>query len=230
MRLADLDLEIIYVNLSTRSDRRILTEEQLRLVGLSAKRQQGIQSRFVRDSRGFYNDRRYACSLAKRIAIRRAKLSRSRALLLLEDDVVFHPDLHERLSAIELPTDWQLFFLGCCHIEPPTIFSEGLVRGTRMIGNHAVIIRDSSYGAVIAALSGSGRGSVRQYGGSDLRLAELHAKLPMYCCYPNLAWQRDGFSDISRVSVRRYDVQGNQVVGLHAIDGLRGSTKRQSKE
>ena len=138
MKLSDLKLAIVYVNLAHREDRRAETEYQLFQLGLTAQRQPGIKAAWVRDPWGFQNERRYACSLAKRLAIRRGFQTGAEAVLLLEDDVVFHPEFHDRLAGIELPENWGLFYLGCRHCSrprfatcwPPPSFPSGMASST----------------------------------------------------------------------------------------------------
>ena len=213
MKLADLHLAIVYVNLAHREDRRAETEYQLAMQGLHGERQPGIRADTVRDPWGFQNERRYACSLAKRLAIRRGMQTGADAVLLLEDDIVFHPEFHERLAEIELPEDWGLFFLGCRHIRTPVPVRGGVVRCTFAIDNHAMVVRRSQARIVMAGLRGSRRGAGRTILYSDHQLAALQGEVPMYAAYPNLAWQACSQSDACDERGSRYHTDGRQVFG-----------------
>ena len=210
MKLSDLTLAIVYVNLAHREDRRAETEYQLSQIGLKAMRQPGIKAAWVRDPWGFQNARRYACSLAKRLAIRRGFQTGAEAVLLLEDDVVFHPDLHERLAGIDLPEDWGLFYLGCRHCLRPGLEGKNLLRCTKATDNHAVIVRRSHYWAVMRALAGSRRGAPRGILYSDLQLARQQDRIPSYAAFPNLAWQALSWSNTSECPLRAYHPDGRQ--------------------
>lgn len=127
MRLQDEIPYMVCVNLAERENRRRECWARFSEAGLTVDRQPGILKNWVTDTRGFIGASRYGCSLAKRLAVRRAKLAGAPAMLLFEDDVVLAADLHEQLAKIELPADWGIFFLGCKHLERPVPLSEGLV-------------------------------------------------------------------------------------------------------
>lgn len=153
-----LSLQVVFVNRSYRHDRLCLVEEQLREHQICAVRSPGVNFGDINDSRGFQNTRRYACSVAKRIAIRNGFQSGAESVLLLEDDVVFHLELRERLEKIELPEDWGLFYLGCRHLKPPVPYGPSLLRCTQATDNHAVLIHRNYKNQVIRGLSGTGKG------------------------------------------------------------------------
>ena len=210
MKLSDLKLAIVYVNLAHREDRRAETEYQLFQLGLKAERQPGIKAAWVRDPWGFQNERRYACSLAKRLAIRRGFQTGAEVVLLLEDDVVFHPEFHDRLAGIDLPEDWGLFYLGCRHCLRPGLVQKHLVRCTRATDNHAVIVRRSHYRAVLRGLAGQHRGAPRTILYSDLQLASQQDRIPSYAAFPNLAWQKYSWSNTGECPLTAYHEDGRQ--------------------
>jgi hypothetical protein len=69
--------------------------------------------------RGYESAGRYALALTQRLILREAGRRGAPAVLLLEDDVVFHPNFRELVGAVELPEDWAIFYLGCAHAERP---------------------------------------------------------------------------------------------------------------
>ena len=220
MRLSDLNLAIVYVNLAHRDDRRAETEYQLAMQDLRAERQPGINAAWVRDTRGFQNERRYGCSLAKRLAIRRGMQTGADAVLLLEDDIVFHPEFHERLTQLELPEDWGLFYLGCRHLKRPEVVAPGLVRCRRATDNHAVLVRRKYYHQVIRGLAGKGRGAERTIPYSDTQLAGSQDIIPSYAAYPNLVWQGYSHSDTSGHPLTHYHNDGRQASHAGMLDSL----------
>lgn len=54
MKIADVNIAIVYVNLAHREDRRAETEYQLAAQGLRAERQPGIRADRVRDTPGAF--------------------------------------------------------------------------------------------------------------------------------------------------------------------------------
>lgn len=212
VKFSDLSIHIVYVNLAPREDRRAETQYQLYLHDLKAERQPGVPASRVRDTWGFQNKSRYACSLAKRLAVRRGGQSGAEAVLLLEDDIVIHPDFRQRLADLELPDDWQILFLGCRHLQRPHPAGPGLVRCTQATDNHAVLFRRSSIRQVLRGLRGIRRGAPPTIPFSDVKLSELQQEIPSYAAYPNLIWQRENWSDGSARKLGHYALDGRQLI------------------
>jgi hypothetical protein len=141
-------------------------------------------------------------------------------LLVLEDDAVFHPEFRERVAALSLPDDWQIFYFGCQHLETPAPVSPGLVRVKRALDTHAVAFRGSAYREVRKIMRGRrrGRGSSDQF--NDVLLAELHKKLPTYAAFPNLIWQALCASDLTGHTYSNYDAEGRQIHGACVVRHL----------
>jgi GR25 family glycosyltransferase involved in LPS biosynthesis len=211
---------MVCVNLAHRDDRRRKAWKTFADAGLDVDRQPGVPKGRVRDPRGYYQPQRYACSLAKRLAIRRAKLAGAPAVLLFEDDIVLAPDLHERLAEIDLPADWGIFFLGCRHIQRPVPVHQGLVRVTSAVDHHAMVIRADHYHRVMAALAGHGKGAPKTLRFSDLKMSKVIQEMSAYGAYPNLAWQALSFSSNDNRLMSNYGPDGGQRTDLFAVDGL----------
>jgi hypothetical protein len=131
------------------------------------------------------------------------------SLLLLEDDVVFHPNFSRRVKELELPEDWGIFYFGCQHLEPPQAVSPGVVRVRRALDTHAVGIRAEHFYTVRAAMRGGGKGAQGNRC-SDALLSSLHKFVPTYAAYPNLAWQREIYSDLRQKIYSNYFRDGRQ--------------------
>lgn len=211
---------MICVNLNSREDRRQTAWVRFEAAGLAVERQQGIPRSAVKDPRGYMDASRYACSLAKRLAIRRAKLAGASAVLLFEDDVVLASDLHERLGEIQLPGDWGIFFLGCKHLRKPEVVSRNLVRVVQAADHHAMVIRREFYDAAIRGLAGLGRGSPPTFAYSDVKMAGIQRWIPTYAAFPNLAWQELSYSDNAGGVQTHYDQNGYQKTDLWAVSDL----------
>lgn len=218
---------MVCVNLAGREDRRRDAWQRFADLGMRVDRQPGIAGAWVADSRGYAAANRYACSLAKRLAVRRAKQSKAPAMLLFEDDVVLAADLHERLAEIELPDDWGIFFLGCKHLARPLPIAPGLVRVNRAADHHAMAVRAPYYDAVIRGLAGYGKGSPPSISYSDVKMADLQGAVPTYAAFPNLAWQEVSFSDNAGGKRQsHYHPDGRQATNLPAVSGLAAEMER----
>ncbi len=207
----------ICVNLAHRKDRRTESWSQFAKLGMEVVRFPAIDVHRVKSTWGYKNASRYACSLSKRLAIRTGKLAGASAVLLLEDDVVFTDDLHERLAKIELPDDWGILFLGCKHIDRPVIVSAGLVRVSQAADHHAMIIRSTYANEVLCGLAGTRKNAKHTIAYSDVKMSWIQAEIPTYACFPNLAWQRPSHSDNAGFITKSYDKAGRQVTENNKI-------------
>jgi hypothetical protein len=211
-----------FINLGRRQDRRVETEIALAQAGFTAERFPAVDARFVRRKRGYESAGRYALALSQRLVLRTAALKKADAVLVLEDDVIFHPQILQRLSEIELPDDWGIFYLGCAHQKRPWRAGTGLVRTQYALDTHAFAVRAPYYRKVMAALArkeGQGASHARA---SDWFLANLHREIPTYACYPNLAWQAMAESDLAGGRYSNYTPSGEQIAAAGEIIGLQG--------
>lgn len=96
MRIRDDFPLRFWINLGRREDRRFRMERVLEEVGVTAERFPAVDARRCRvkqgEVRGYESAGRYALALTQRLAIREAKRRGAPAVLLLEDDVVLHPN------------------------------------------------------------------------------------------------------------------------------------------
>jgi hypothetical protein len=209
-----------YVSLPRRTDRRAWLQARMADAGVSAQWFCALDARRLRRWKGFAGAPQRAHSLSFRLLLRAAQQRASAALLVLEDDAIFHPEFRDRVAALELPDDWQIFYFGCQHIAPPTRVSDGLVRVKRALDTHAVAFR---HGALLEARRVM-RGNVKGRGQcSDVLLSSLHEKLPTYAAFPNLIWQALGESDIARHRYSNYDAEGRQKHCTDMVRHLRAS-------
>jgi glycosyltransferase involved in cell wall biosynthesis len=140
---------------------------------------------------------------------------------LFEDDVVLANDLDARMEELDLPDDWEVFFLGCKHLERPIPFSPGIVRVTRAADHHAVAFRSSSFKKVMRALSGFGKKTIPSISYSDLKMSDILRDMAAYAAFPNLAWQAATDSDNNYGVNASYDIRGAQLCNLHAVSGMK---------
>jgi hypothetical protein len=204
-----------YVSLPRRMDRRAWLQARMADAGVSAQWFRAVDARRLRRWKGFAGLPQRAHSITFRLLLRTAQLRGSSALFVLEDDAVFHPEFRERVAALELPDDWQIFYFGCQHLAPPTRVSDGLVRVKRALDTHAVAFRRSAFLEARRVMGGNVKGRDQC---SDVLLSSLHEKLPTYAAFPNLIWQALGESDIARHRYSNYDAEGRQ---KHCTDMVR---------
>ena len=199
----------LFISLDRRADRRAKLLPRLAAAGLTAESLEAIDGRLLKHARGFMSLSKRANALSKRLAIRAACLAGAEAVLIFEDDVMFHPQFAERVSALTLPADWGMFYFGCLHREPPQRVGPGIVRASRCFDHHAFAIRREYFHTVRKTMRGWGKKANGRLH-SDVLVSDLHKTIPTYAAYPNLAWQAEDFSDLADRSYSNYRPDGTQ--------------------
>lgn len=213
---------VFYISRGDRLDRRAALESRLRAVGIEGARWfPAIDCSLLKqDSRGYQNVPKRSLALGNRHLLRVAERSGAQSVFFFEDDAVFHPYFVEKLSVIELPDDWGIFYLGCQHMERPTPIAPGIVRVRRALDTHAFAVRAPYFREVRAAMRGMGKG-VKGSLHSDVLLAGLHSKIPTYAAMPNLCWQLESHSDLAQRCYSNYcQACGAQKNRREAVEGL----------
>jgi len=199
-----------FLNLERRADRRARCEALFTQLGWEVVRHPAVDAQTLEDARGFASAGRFAHALSTRIILRRAALAGAEAVLIMEDDVVFHPALEERLAALELPEDWGIFYLGCQQCERPEVVSPGLVRVSAPLDTHAWAVRREYFREVRRTLRGKYWPRDGAIPNADILLAELARRIPAYAAFPNLAWQQEDESDLAGGTGANYEPDGRQ--------------------
>lgn len=210
-----------YINLGRREDRRREVLNEFLDHGLEdVKRWPAVDGRRVRDWHGYENAGRYALALTDRQILREARRRKAPAVLIFEDDVVLHPEFQLRTDALELPSDWGIFYFGCQHTKQPIPAGPGLVRVTQALDTHALGIRAPYFQRVMSELTGIRGSKPGSMKASDQILARLAEEIPVYAAYPNLAWQRVTKSDLIAKNYSSYCLTGEQRANMRVMEGF----------
>lgn len=211
----------VCLNLEKRDDRRRTASETFRMHRLGVDRWKSFDGSLSRHPGGFATPSRRAKNLSFLRVIRHARLIKAKAVLIFEDDVELHPCFGELVEAIDLPEDWGLFYFGCLHAETPVRVTSNVVRIVRAHDTHAVAVRDRYFGTVMRGLRPEACHGTRPYvQASDMLLANLQNEIPSYAAYPNLAWQRNGFSDLTGETYSHYSDSGEQIFEQEILNGV----------
>jgi hypothetical protein len=179
-----------YINLNKHDDRRRRIENELLDKQITDfERIPAVDRKWVREAKGHWDCARYAQALSHKMAVWRARQRRASNVLIFEDDALLVPDFHERLAVIDLPEDWAIFYFGCQHLDRPEVVGKGLVRVTRAWDMHMYAVNAKYYNRVMSVLTPGHRGDTTHLNPCDLQVSTLHAELPVYAAYPNLAGQ-----------------------------------------
>ncbi len=219
MRLDCTFQKIFLLNLRRRPDRLEAAQAELSRVGVYAEVVHSIDAKEEPDTLpGLYNSPG-SSALARTVLnlIERASAERIASFLLLEDDVVFHADFQAKLEALTLPADWEAFYLGCQHVEPPESVAPGIVRVMKGYDTHALGLSAQMYPAVVDVLNRKYHFGACE---SDVRISFLQPFRRMYAALPNLTWQRVATSDIRQRTYSNYDARGNQRWNRHNVKGF----------
>ena len=198
-----------YLNLGRRQDRRIECEEEFERLNLDVVRFPAVDAGWVKNIRNFQFAGRYAHALGLRLMLRSALLKKAPSVFIFEDDVSIDPSLHDALSSMDLPSDWGMFYLGGMHCERPEVIKNHLVRVRGALATHAFGVRRKYFKTIIRALNKMD--SIDEFvPAADVVLGRLHESIPTYAYFPNLAGQRQGFSDLAKGSYEPYTKDGQQ--------------------
>lgn len=197
---------VFYLNRGRDAGRRGEVEWQLLEAGIEARRFPAVDAGQVRNLREYPDEKTRARVVTQKLAIRKARRLGAETVLLLEDDVRFHPNLPALLAKVKgkLPEDWKVLFLGCEHLERPEVVAQGLVRVSKTRGTHAVAIRGESFREVLQAL----------LEGETLGSWAEGLQTEAYAALPNLVWQGVKETDYEGRANCRYTEAGSGKEGL----------------
>lgn len=148
----------------------------------------------------------YGCAMSHILALRQAWQSGAEAVLITEDDVVLHKNLKIWAESCKLSDDWGILYFGNQHMLTPTVEARGLVRIHGSQSTHAYGVKRAYIPQIIKAM----REGLKTCRPCDMVLVDLQEIIPTYGFYPNLAWQRESFSNITGKTARSFESDGVQ--------------------
>lgn len=135
----------------------------------------------------------YGCLQSHVRAVREARDLGLSSILIFEDDAVFDPQFKEKFATFiqELPSDWDMLFLGALHKDEPLRVSEHIARITKANSTFAYAIRNTVFDAFIELNS-------RAEHVLDMNNYVLQEQFNCYCFMPNLVWVESEYSDVQK--------------------------------
>jgi glycosyl transferase family 25 len=137
--------------------------------------------------------------------IKNAKNNNLENILILEDDVIFNSEIKNIDKIMKLiPDDWDFIYFGGNHIygDTPEKINEKVLKLNNTVSLHCVAIKNTVYDTILNLLP-------KQEIQVDGYYSKLHKEFNSYGITPNLAKQREDFSDIQKKIVN-YDSFFNQ--------------------
>lgn len=174
------DIKVFCINLDEREDRWERVQEEVKVIGVEAERFSAIKH-----TPGYVG-----CRLSHEALWERARPCG--VWMTIEDDILFLPNAKENLekSIEQLPPDWDMLYLGATLNRPLERVSENLLRIKKGWATHGIVYNNQS-GVVDFILSQGYKWKI------DVLLADVVQELfNCYMCYPMVATQRPGYSDV----------------------------------
>lgn len=218
--IAELRIPVLWANLERRPDRRAECEEELSWHGLArwAERVEAVDGQTVLTAEDLHRHRRRAlrpdgrpsarfrapamvagmvgCWLSHRRMLARAQeiahSTGAEAVLLLEDDVTFAPDLKTRWQAVlpQVPDHWWLINLGGFPTGPTEWIAPGVIASAGSECAHAYVLRTAALQDFDALISD-------RNAEIDIQWAPWYQARRAFTLRPHLAGQRRSRSNIS---------------------------------
>src|SRR5258708_3265369 len=201
--------EKVCINLARRPERWIRSQEEFRLHGLtSVQRFDACDGTVLKLPDGWdYGQGSYGCLRSHTSVVSAAREKGSPSILILEDDVEFHPDLDAlfRQYAEQIPSDWDPLLFGGLHLAPPEPVSPNIVRLKETSSTYAIAIRHTLYDAFLEI----NRNTMIAV---DENNHILQQNFKFYGFMPHLAWVRRDYSDVMDAEVNPWWLQYSVVL------------------
>lgn len=112
-------------------------------------------------------------------------------------------------------------------MERPEVVGPSLVRATYPLDHHAIGIRAEYFYRILrtwrlgsSRAGHDGTATDLPMTNSDVELARLAKEIPIYACFPNIAWQRKDYSDQADRAYSNYTPEGDQLHCQEVLSGI----------
>ena len=187
--------KIFCINLKRRADRKKRCDEIFRHYGLNVEYISGVDASRLKLP-GNIKPGHKGCCLSHRIIFNKIKDTKSlERVLILEDDVEFHANLHDLFSEYykEVPDNWEMLYFGGNHNgAEKQMISAHVHRLSNTYTTHCYGIKRSIVPKLLDEFTDEKIYNLEV----DVHLSVIQKHNPCYGLFPHLAWQRDSFSDI----------------------------------
>ena len=161
----------------------------------------------------------YACLLSHLAVAENAYQNKDASVLIIEDDVIFHPDLNRlfSLSIKQLPQDWDMLFFGALHGEKPIPVTDHIVKLTHSLSTYTYVLKHTIYDAFIDL----NRQALTVL---DENTRALQKEFNCYCFMPHLAWVEEDYSDVREERSSVWWLRESLVLWGEDVDQLENKT------
>lgn len=133
----------------------------------------------------------YGCLQSHLAVVERARVNAQPSVLIFEDDVVLAPEVNKIFDRYidQVPTDWDMLFLGAIHGTPLIRIASNVVRVKHSLSTFAYALKHTIYDEFIDQTR-------KATGVLDERTRALQKDFNCYCFKPNVAWVEEDYSDV----------------------------------
>lgn len=183
------------INLDSRKDRWKASQKQFNKIGLEVERISAING--FNEPPASIRPGEVGCLKSHLKVFKIAKERGLKSFLILEDDIEFADDFHEKFNLIETQLKpYEMLYLGSNpHSGERHEISANINRITYTFAAHCIIFKESCFDDIIKDLTGPMVSPV------DVVYGRQQVVHTAYSVKPALAWQRKDFSDINQVIV-----------------------------
>lgn len=206
MKINDFVDKIYCINLDRRLDRWEECQKIFHDLNLNVDRFSAIDGKNLDLKHGDLYNAELAGSISHTNVIKDAKEKKYKNILILEDDVEFHPQFEHLFNNFieQVPDNWDMIFFGGNHIRGTIPISTNVHKLLGSYAIHAYIIKDVVYDKIINFMENCINNVISKKDtkfptsvAADYFMAFLHNNMNVYGFKnPHLAWQRKSFSDI----------------------------------
>lgn len=196
---------VYLINLDRRTDRLSESIKECKKINLTFERFSAIDGRehnlIIQEYPGYKQNAWNAGALGLLETtikiIKDAKSNNYKSILILEDDILFHPQINDIVAEFfcEVPATWEMIQFGSQHIKTPKSIGRrfAILRGAYCL--HCYAVNSNVYDLYLELLE-------RRNKQIDWITAfDIHPRNNSYCISPNFAYQRANFSDIANTDV-----------------------------
>jgi len=222
---AQLDLRTCFphricINLARRQDRWAKAQAQFQQHQIEVARWNAVDGAVIQAPPDWrYSPGAYGCSLSHVEAVREARARGYESLLIFEDDVELHPELHNLFLGVmaQVPGDWDAIYFGGIHRLQPVTVAPNVVRLVETNSTYAYALRRTVFDAFLSI-------NERSHAPVDETAKILQKQFKFYCFWPHLAWVARDFSDVLGAEVNHWWLREGLVTESEVIKSLATQT------
>lgn len=194
MKLDDFFSKVYCINLKKRNDRwKEFVNEMSKYSITKYEKYDAINGDIIKNKTKLLNGE-LGVLLSHYNIIKKCKENNIESVLIMEDDVVFTDEINNISDYIELiPDNWDFIYFGGNHVygKEPVKINNKIIKLNYTVALHCVAIKKTMFDLILNMLD-------KKEKQVDAYYADLHKFANAYGVSPNIALQRESYSDIQK--------------------------------